>query len=143
MPSVNKAILIGHLGKDPEIRYMPNGDQVAQMSIATTETWKDKNGEKQERTEWHRIVMYRKLAEIAGQYLKKGRSVYIEGRIQTQKYTDKKDGIERYVTQIIAETMKMLGNNPNSQNQQNQSQAGAGNNNDADGFSDMDDDIPF
>jgi len=143
MPSVNKAILIGHLGKDPEIRYMPNGDQVAQMSIATTEAWKDKNGEKQERTEWHRIVMYRKLAEIAGQYLKKGRSVYVEGRIQTQKYTDKKDGIERYVTQIVAETMKMLGNNPNSQNQQNQSQAGAGNNNDADGFNDMDDDIPF
>lgn len=122
---------------------MPNGDQVAQISIATTEKWKDKNGEKQERTEWHRIVMYRKLAEIAGQYLKKGRSIYIEGRIQTQKYTDKKDGIERYVTQIVAETMKMLGNNPNNQNQQNQSQAGAGNNNDADGFSDLDDDIPF
>lgn len=143
MLSINKAILIGHLGKDPEIRYMPNGDQVAQISIATTEKWKDKNGEKQERTEWHRIVMYRKLAEIAGQYLKKGRSIYIEGRIQTQKYTDKKDGIERYVTQIVAETMKMLGNNPNNQNQQNQSQAGAGNNNDADGFSDLDDDIPF
>ena len=85
MASVNKVILVGNLGKDPEVRYMPNGDAVANFSIATTDTWKDKNGMRQERTEWHNISMYRRLAEIAGQYLKKGREVYIEGRIQSRK----------------------------------------------------------
>ena len=108
MASVNKVILVGNLGKDPEVRYMPNGDAVANFSIATTDTWKDKNGMRQERTEWHNISMYRRLAEIAGQYLKKGREVYIEGRIQSRKYTGK-DGIERTAYDIIASEMKMLG----------------------------------
>ena len=85
MASVNKVILVGNLGKDPEVRYMPNGDAVANFSIATTDTWKDKNGMRQERTEWHNISMYRRLAEIAGEYLKKGSSVYVEGRLQTRK----------------------------------------------------------
>ena len=95
MASVNKVILIGNLGKDPETRYMPNGDAVTNITVATTETWKDKNGEKQEKTEWHRVTFYRKLAEIAGEYLKKGRSVYVEGRLETRKWTDK-SGVERY-----------------------------------------------
>ena len=86
MASVNKVILMGNLGKDPEVRFMPNGDAVCNFSIATTDNWKDKNGEKQERTEWHNIVMYRKLAEIAGEYLKKGGQVYVEGRLQTRKW---------------------------------------------------------
>jgi single-strand DNA-binding protein len=111
MASVNKVILIGNLGKDPETRYMPNGDAVTNITLATTETWKDKNGDKQERTEWHRVNFYRKLAEIAGEYLKKGRPVYVEGRLVTRKWTDK-TGIERYSTEIIAEDMKMLGSKP-------------------------------
>ena len=89
MASVNKVILIGNLGRDPEVRYMPSGDAVANISIATTETWKDKNGEKQEKTEWHRVAMFGKTAEIAGEYLKKGSQVYIEGRLETRKWTDK------------------------------------------------------
>lgn len=108
MASVNKAILIGNLGRDPEVRYMPNGDAVCNFSIATTDSWKDKNGQKQERTEWHNIVIYRRLAEVAGEYLKKGRSVYIEGRIQSRKYTGK-DGVERTAYEIIADQMQMLG----------------------------------
>jgi single-strand DNA-binding protein len=140
MASVNKAILVGNLGKDPEIRYMPDGNQVAQFSIATTEKWKDKNGEAQERTDWHRIVMYRKLAEIAAKYLKKGSSAYIEGRLSTKEYTDK-EGIKRYITEIIADTMKMLGSKPTSQNGQPSNQAGTDVNNDS-GFDDNDD-IPF
>ena len=95
MASVNKVILIGNLGNDPEMRYLSDSTAVAKLSIATTDTWKDKNGEKQEKTEWHRVIFYRKLAEIAGEYLKKGRSVYIEGRLETRKWTDKQ-GIERY-----------------------------------------------
>ncbi|AXK38051.1 single-stranded DNA-binding protein [Crenobacter cavernae] len=106
--SVNKVILVGNLGRDPEVRYMPNGDAVANFSIATSENWKDKNGQRQERTEWHNITMYRKLAEIAGQYLKKGRTVYIEGRIQSRKYTGK-DGAERTAYEIIADQMQMVG----------------------------------
>ena len=113
MASVNKVILIGNLGKDPETRYMPNGDAVTNITLATTETWKDKNGEKQEKTEWHRITFYRKLAEIAGEYLKKGRPVYVEGRLETRKWTDKA-GVERYTTDIIASDMKMLGSKPGS-----------------------------
>lgn len=108
MASVNKVILIGNLGRDPEIRYMPSGDALATLNLATTDTWKDKSGEKQERTEWHRVSMFGRLAEIAGEYLKKGSQVYIEGRIQTRKYTDK-DGQEKYATEIVANEMKMLG----------------------------------
>lgn len=146
MASVNKVILIGNLGKDPETRYMSNGDAVTNITLATTDTWKDKNGEKQEKTEWHSIVFYRKLAEIAGEYLKKGRSVYIEGRLETRKWTDKQ-GIERYTTQIIADDMKMLGNRPAGDQQQSSqstpttASAGATQNS---GFDDMDDDpLPF
>ena len=108
MASVNKVILIGNLGKDPEARYMPNGEAVTNITLATTETWKDKSGEKQEKTEWHRVTFYRKLAEIAGEYLKKGRPVYVEGRLETRKWTDKA-GEDRYTTEIIASDMKMLG----------------------------------
>ena len=106
--SVNKVILLGRLGRDPEVRYMPNGEAVGNFSTATSETWNDRNGQRQERTEWHNITMYRRLAEIAGQYLKKGREVYIEGRIQSRKYTGK-DGIERTAYDIIANEMKMVG----------------------------------
>lgn len=112
MASVNKVIIVGNLGRDPETRYMPNGDCVCNVAVATTETWKDKNtGEKKEQTEWHRVTMYRKLGEIAGQYLKKGSSVYLEGKLQTRKWTDK-DGVERYTTEIIADSMQMLGGGP-------------------------------
>jgi single-strand DNA-binding protein len=105
--SVNKAILIGHLGKDPEVRYMPSGEAVANVTLATSETWKDKSGEKQEKTEWHNIVFFKRLAEIAGEYLKKGSQIYVEGRITTEKWTDK-DGKDRYTTKIVASEMKML-----------------------------------
>ena len=106
--SVNKVILVGRLGRDPEVRYLPNGEAVANFGVATSEQWKDRNGERQERTEWHNVTLYRRLAEIAGQYLKKGSQVYIEGRIQSRKYTGK-DGIERTAYEIIAGEMKMLG----------------------------------
>jgi single-strand DNA-binding protein len=108
MASVNKVILIGNLGRDPETRYTTGGDAVTTLNIATSEQWKDKSGEKQERTEWHRVVLFARLAEIAGEYLKKGRSVYIEGRLQTRKYTDK-DGVEKYSTEIVADRMQLLG----------------------------------
>ena len=109
MASLNKVILIGNLGRDPEVRYMPNGEAVANFSIATSESWNDRqSGQRVERTEWHNITMYRRLAEIAGQYLKKGSQVYIEGRIQSRKYTGK-DGIERTAYDIIGNEMKMLG----------------------------------
>ncbi len=108
MASVNKVILVGNLGKDPETRYMPDGAAVTNFSIATTDQWKDKSGEKQEKTEWHRISTFQRLAEIAGEYLKKGSQVYIEGRLQTRKWTDK-DGVEKYTTEIIADKMQMLG----------------------------------
>ena len=108
MASVNKVILLGNLGRDPETRYTTGGDAVTNLNIATSEQWKDKNGEKQERTEWHRVVLFGRSAEIAGEYLKKGRSVYIEGRLQTRKYTDK-DGVEKSITEIRADEMKMLG----------------------------------
>ncbi len=106
--SVNKAILVGHLGKDPEKRFMPNGEAVTNITLATSENWKDKNGEKQEKTEWHNIIFYRRLAEVAGDYLKKGSLIYVEGRITTRKWTDK-EGKDRYTTEIIANEMKMLG----------------------------------
>ena len=108
MASVNKVILIGNLGADPEVRYMPSGDAITNIRLATTDNWKDKNGEKQERTEWHRVAFFGKLAEIAGEYLKKGSQVYIEGRLQTRKWQDK-DGQDRYTTEIVADRMQMLG----------------------------------
>lgn len=145
---INKVILIGRLGADPETRYMQNGDAVTNITLATTENWKDKNGEKQEKTEWHRVTFYRKLAEIAGEYLKKGGSIYIEGKLETRKWTDK-NGIERYTTGIIAETMKMLSGKPAGQDGGAQSQSQPNNKTSSNntpqnhgGFDD-DDDIPF
>jgi single-strand DNA-binding protein len=109
MASVNKVIIVGNLGRDPEIRYMPSGDAIANIAVATSYRSKDRNtGEQKELTEWHRISFFGRLAEIVGQYLKKGSSVYVEGRLQTRKYTDK-DGVEKYATDIIAENMQMLG----------------------------------
>lgn len=108
MASVNKVILVGHLGRDPESRFLPSGETVANISIATTDTWKDKSGEKQERTEWHRVAFFGKLAEIVSEYLKKGAQVYIEGSLRTRKWQDK-DGSEKYTTEIIADRMQMLG----------------------------------
>jgi len=109
MASVNKVILVGNLGRDPEVRYTPSGAAVCNISLATTRNWKNKDsGERQEETEWHRVVFYDRLAEIAGEYLKKGRSVYVEGRLKTRKWQDK-DGVEKYTTEIIAEQMQLLG----------------------------------
>jgi len=108
MASVNKVILLGNLGRDPETRYTTGGDAVTNLRIATTEQWKDKSGEKQEKTEWHTVVLFGRTAEIAGEYLKKGRSVYIEGRLQTRKYTDK-EGVERYSTEIVGDRMQLIG----------------------------------
>ena len=108
MASVNKVILVGNLGRDPEIRYLPSGEPVANITIATSSKYKSKTGEMVEETEWHRITFFGKLAEIVGQYLKKGRPVYVEGRLKTRKYTDK-DGVEKYATDIIANEMQMLG----------------------------------
>ena len=157
MPSVNKVILMGNLGRDPEVRFMPNGDAVCNFSIATTDSWKDKAGERQEKTEWHNIVMYRRLAEIAGEYLKKGRPVYLEGRLQTRKWQTK-EGQDRYTTEIIADSMQMLGgrdgaptqdSQPSSQpeakdefdqtpTRNNQSESSA-----SSSFDEFEDDIPF
>ena len=146
--SLNKAILIGHLGRDPEVRYMPNGEAVCNFSIATSETWNDRQtGQRQERTEWHNITLYRRIAEVAGQYLKKGSLVYIEGRIQSRKYTDK-NGIERTAYEIIGSEMKMLGggNDSGQQNAQHtppappRRQAPAA---PAQPVDDIDDDVPF
>jgi single-strand DNA-binding protein len=106
--SVNKVILVGRLGKDPETRYMTNGEAVTNATLATSENWKDKSGEKQEKTEWHNLVFYRRLAEVAGEYLKKGAQIYVEGKIQTRKYQTK-EGQERYTTEIIVDQMQMLG----------------------------------
>ncbi len=106
--SVNKVILVGRLGKDPETRYMTNGEAVTNATLATSENWKDKSGEKQEKTEWHNLVFYRRLAEIAGEYLKTGSQIYVEGKLQTRKWQDK-DGKDRYTTEIIVNEMQMLG----------------------------------
>ncbi len=109
MASVNKVILVGNLGRDPEVRYAPSGAAICNVTIATSRNWKDKtSGERQEETEWHRVVFYDRLAEIAGEYLKKGRPVYVEGRLKTRKWTDK-DGVEKYTTEIIASEMQLLG----------------------------------
>lgn len=150
MASVNKVILIGNLGRDPEIRYMPSGDAMANISLATTENWKDKNGEKQEKTEWHRVVMFGKVAEIAGEYLKKGSPVYFEGRIQTRKWTDK-EGQDRYTTEVVADRMQMLGSRSggSARSMPEEEAAGAtagkssGGGKQGGGFDDMEDDIPF
>ena len=153
MASINKVIIVGNLGRDPENRYLPSGEQVTSIAIATTDRWRDKaTGDLKEQTEWHRISFFGKLAEIAGQYLKKGSQVYVEGRIRTNKYTDR-DGVERYQTQIIADTMQMLGSKqdgntqPAGTKQQAQrnsyaeaKQTGRRNNPPA---NDPDDDIPF
>jgi single-strand DNA-binding protein len=152
--SVNKVILVGRLGKDPETRYMTNGEAVTNVTLATSENWKDKNGEKQEKTEWHNLVFYRKLAEIAGEYLKKGSQIYIEGKLATRKWQDK-EGKERYTTEIIADQMQMLGSksggsgnyevterptetpaNPSAPAARKPAPAKSG-------FDDFDDDIPF
>ena len=115
MASVNKVILVGNLGKDPEVRYMPSGEAVTNITLATTDSWKDKtSGEKKEATEWHRVVFFRKLAEIAGQYLKKGSQVYIEGALKTRKW--EKDGHTNYTTEIVADTMQMLGSRQGGEN---------------------------
>ena len=154
MASVNKVILVGNLGKDPEVRYMPNGEAVTNITVATTDTWKDKgSGEKKEATEWHRVVFFRKLAEIAGQYLKKGSQVYIEGSLKTRKWQGQ-DGQDRYTTEIVADTMQMLGRRegmgggdvPRESSSSNSRPAAggkpaaqpAGSN-----FNDFEDDIPF
>ena len=167
MASVNKVIIVGNLGRDPEIRYMPSGDAIANIAVATSFKSKDKNtGEQKELTEWHRISFFGRLAEIVGQYLKKGSSVYVEGRLQTRKYTDK-DGVEKYATDIVAEQMQMLGGRqgmggdggmddggydaPPQQQQQRQqaprqappAPAARPQPKPAPNFSDMDDDIPF
>lgn len=109
MASVNKVILVGNLGKDPDVRYLPDGGAVVNLALATSSNWKDKNtGEKREETEWHRVVIYGRLAEIAGEYCKKGRSVYIEGRLKTRKWQDQ-SGVDKYTTEIIADQMQLLG----------------------------------
>ena len=108
MASVNKVILVGNLGRDPETRYLPDGGAITNISIATTDVWKDKTGDKQEKTEWHRVAFFGRLAEIAGEYLKKGSQVYVEGRLQTRKWQDK-EGQDKYTTEIIADRMQMLG----------------------------------
>ena len=152
MASINKVMLIGNLGKDPEIRYMPSGDAIANLTLATTENWKDKAGEKQEKTEWHRISMFGRLAEIAGEYLKKGSSVYIDGKLQTRKWQDK-EGNDRYTTEIVANEMKMLGSRPSGGDTGMDKSASSGTKParpaaspapaQSSGFDDMEDDIPF
>jgi single-strand DNA-binding protein len=151
MASVNKVIIVGNLGKDPEVRYTPNGDSVTNVTIATTDTWKDKGtGEKKEATEWHRVVFFGKLAEIAGQYLKKGRQVYVEGALRTRKWTDK-EGHERYTTEIVANEMKMLGSREGMSDAPPRESGGGGAGNRpaaapqpaGNSFNDFEDDIPF
>lgn len=146
MASVNKVILVGNLGRDPEVRYLPSGDAVVNISIATTDKWKDKQtGEAKETTEWHKVNFFGKLAEIVGQYLKKGSTIYIEGSIHTRKYTDK-DGAEKYSTEIKGTSMQMLGGKNEGQSQpaqrQEQPKAAPAPSNHGD-FSDMDSDVPF
>jgi single-strand DNA-binding protein len=155
MASVNKVILVGNLGKDPESRYLPDGGAVCNFSVATTDKWKDKSGEQQERTEWHRVSTFAKLAEICGEYLKKGSQVYIEGRLQTRKWQDK-EGHDRYTTEIVADRMQMLGSRGGAGGGESMAREPRGG---AEGgaaaakpaakkgggasFDDMDDDIPF
>jgi single-strand DNA-binding protein len=151
MASVNRVILIGNLGKDPEVRYLPDGKAVANFSIATTEKWKNKSGEAQELTEWHRITFFERQAEICAEYLKKGSSVYIEGKLQTRKFTDK-EGVERYITEIRGDRMQMLGGRatPNAASpddaqdyQRSASPASRPAKPSPASLADLDDDIPF
>ena len=160
MASVNKVILIGNLGRDPEVRYAPSGSAICNVTIATSRQWKDKtSGERQEETEWHRVVFYDRLAEIAGEYLKKGRPVYVEGRLKTRKWTDK-DGVEKYTTEIVAAEMQLLGSRdggggggdetggstgaaPRSAAPARSAPAAKPAAKSATGFDDMEDDIPF
>lgn len=157
MASVNKVIVVGNLGRDPEVRYSPDGGAVANVSIATTEHWKDKAGDAQEKTEWHRVVFFGKLAEIVGEYLKKGSQVYVEGRLQTRKWQDK-DGQDRYTTEIVAAQMQMLGNRASGSSGGGSEAEGAGSSRPASTrrapspaaagagggkFDDFEDDIPF
>ncbi|MGY0576558.1 MAG: single-stranded DNA-binding protein [Paraglaciecola chathamensis] len=113
---VNKVILVGNLGQDPEVRYMPNGNAVANLSIATSESWKDQQGQMQERTEWHRLTMYRRLAEVAGEYLRKGSQIYVEGKLQTRKWQDQQ-GQDKYTTEVIVDQMQMLGGKSGGQSE--------------------------
>jgi single-strand DNA-binding protein len=153
MASVNKVILVGNLGRDPETRYTTGGDAVTNIRVATTDTWKDKNGEKQERTEWHTVVFFGRQAEVAGEYLKKGKQVYIEGRLQTRKWQDK-EGQDRYTTEIVADRMQMLGTRegsgapvaaePSDRGSSPESRGGAKSGGAAKkNVDDLDDDIPF
>jgi len=149
MASVNKVILIGNLGRDPETRYTTGGDAVTNIRIATTDTWKDKAGEKQEKTEWHSVVFFGRQAEIAGEYLKKGRQIYVEGRLQTRKWQDK-EGQDRYTTEIVADRMQMLGSRQGAGDagaREAKEPAAAGEDKaakkSAGKFDDMEDDIPF
>ena len=140
MAGINKVIIVGHLGNDPEMRSMPNGEAVANISVATSEAWTDKNtGERREVTEWHRIVFYRKLAEICGQYFKKGAQVYIEGRLRTRKWQDQ-NGQDRYTTEIQGDVIQMLGTRPQSADGANNSQPMPQQDASANAF---DDSIPF
>ncbi|MCP5244824.1 MAG: single-stranded DNA-binding protein [Burkholderiales bacterium] len=141
MASVNKAIILGNLTRDPETRYMSNGDAVTNLSIATSQTWKDKStGERKEKSEFHRVTFYRKQAEIVGEYAKKGHQLYVEGRIETRKYQDK-TGIDKQITEIIATDFQLLGSRGSgSSQQQNHSQPSQQT---GSGFDDMEDDIPF
>ena len=154
MASLNKCLLIGNLGKDPEVRYSASGDAMCNLTIATSESWKDKaTGEKKELTEWHKVSFFGKLAEICGQYLKKGSQVYVEGSIRTRKWTDK-EGVERYTTEIRGDELKMLGAKPAGQSNQNTDNYKASNdytpdparaaqNKPKQSFDDIGDDIPF
>ena len=144
---LNKAMIIGNVGQDPEMRYMPNESAVVNLSIATSESWKDKQtGEQKEKTEWHRVVMFNRLAEIATEYLRKGSQVYIEGKIQTRKWEDK-EGNDRYTTEVVANEMQMLGGrsvgNTESSSYSNNDNQSAPKSDNADSSDDFDDDIPF
>ena len=156
MASVNKVIIIGNLGKDPEVRYATSGSAICNITVATSRNWKDKtSGERQEETEWHRVTFFDRMAEVAGEYLKKGKSVYVEGRLKTRKWTDK-EGVEKYTTEIVASEMQLLGSREGTGGDE----AGGGQRSapasrpaagrpaataakSSSGFADMDDDIPF
>jgi len=156
MASVNKVIIVGNLGRDPETRYLPSGEAVTNISVATTDTWKDKtSGEKKEATEWHRVAFFGKLAEISGEYLKKGSQVYVEGRLRTRKYQDKETGKDRFSTEIIGDRMQMLGSRAGAGEPRGEThgesraepgakgEAKPAGKKPAGKFDDMEDDIPF
>ena len=147
MASVNKVILVGNLGRDPEVRRMPSGDAMVNLSIATTDTWKDKGGERQEKTEWHRVVMFGRVAEVAGEYLKKGSQAYFEGRLQTRKWTDK-EGQDKYTTEVVADRMQMLGSRSSGSGgggfgENSSSSKASGSSEFSGGLDELQDDIPF